>query len=1780
MKIAIIDCIGLHYDGTTLQKRGIGGSESAIISIAKELVKLGLEVTIFNDCNTEETNPGIYDGVTYQPIGSSVKDKFDIVISQRTVIPFTPIDQYDIVRQPPPRDYDPRWFTQFQSKDILKILWMQDTFIWGDLILEDLVVNGHIDEVFNLSDWHISYTINCDHGKKRIFEVLKDKIFHTRNGINRWIEEVDISAKDPHHFVYNASITKGMIPLVKHIWPKVKQRVPQARLTIIGGYYDFKDNDKSPYKDQWLDLYQSAKNDTSITFTGIIPQPKIAEIVANASYMIYPGAYPETSGIATIESVNYNTPILGTRFGAMNESGTEAAGYYIDYAIEPNSLFPGIPLEEQVNKFVEMTVNAVNTPYLHQQKMYACNNIKDISTWDTIALQWKQHFYHKFNQRLSDDEQKRVDWINYRVHKVFERRYSNPEEVQNYTSPELVQSLDQKRVRVAIIDIIGTCYDGDTLHRRGLGGSEAAVVQVANELSHIGFDVTVFNACDEDDCFPGVYGNVMYLPLNEIENAKDFDVVISSRVGTPFVPEYWNIEQASVRKVPYEYFRNIQNAKIKVLWMHDTFSSNDIIIEKLLVEQHINELWTLSDFHYNYLTNNTHGSTYSQMRNYEVLRNHTWITRNGMKLSKQIRNLSNKEPHHFVFNSNRLKGLHPLLHDVWPQVKKRIPNAKLTVVGGYYKLSKAVAYDNEYEDFMKMVGDAKDDASITFTGILSLESIYDIYAKASYLLYPTEYPETFGISTLEAQYHDMQVLTCKFGALEELAQPSDSMIDYSCTPNALKHDINRFEQAERLADLALKTVNQKNKSNQLKKFEQIREIAGWDTVALEWKQHIYSKLDLYLSASESEQSLYTRSQWQKIFGRRVTAPEQWVAPFSNDQRKIVVISPFYNADQFIERCIHSVAAQIYDNYEHILIDDCSTETSNAALNTIANLPENIRHKFKLIKNSTNQGAVYNHINTIRDLNDDDIVILLDGDDWLTNSPDIFQYYNRIHENNDFTYGSCWSVVDNIPLVSQPYPSQVKANKSYREHMFNWYAPYTHLRTLKAKLIKYEDDSVFMDKEKNWFKAGGDLATFYQAIENCDSDRIYCSADVVYQYNDAHPHNDYKINGEEQTKTARSIARIPAPPKEMFTVTIPTMWRCLDIFQRALIEYCNCDYINEVIIVNNDVKITPDWEILNHEKMIILNQEKNIKVNPAWNLGVKLAKNDRVAIINDDVVFDIKIFEKLQSKINNKSGVHGFITGEAHFNHPISTDYSISFMNMQHGISLFGFGMAMFLHKSNWIPIPEQFEIYYGDDFIIKTHMDKNLTPVMIYNHKFESPMASTSSDSLIVSDSYERESLLWQNMINQNNAPKKILIAIPCKNDIEADTFKSIYDLEVPEGYVTEFQYFYGYAVDQVRNLIAHWVVNTYDYLLAIDHDVVFPADTLKKMLVHDKPIVSGVYRQRLEPQMIELYDLNMHRLDVSQLTGTLQEIGGCGFGCVLVKKEVFSAIQYPWFFYHQALNHNHTFSEDLDFCKKVLEKGFKIYADSSILCKHIGQKVFEIELPKLQEDSITARLRELSNMDLLPSTHISYLKKIGHEGVQPKVIYDIGACVLHWTNSAKRIWPNSQFVAFEAMNSTEFLYQESKMPYVAGALLYKEDDVDIKFYQNLEHPGGNSMYRENPELSPAAKFLFDDHHMVMKKGMRLDTLVKMFNFDQPDLIKMDVQGAELDVLLGATETLKNCKDLILELQSEEYNIGSPKFDEVKSYLKSIGFQLVHGPFSSTTKFDGDYHFSRSHSLQ
>lgn len=201
--------------------------------------------------------------------------------------------------------------------------------------------------------------------------------------------------------------------------------------------------------------------------------------------------------------------------------------------------------------------------------------------------------------------------------------------------------------------------------------------------------------------------------------------------------------------------------------------------------------------------------------------------------------------------------------------------------------------------------------------------------------------------------------------------------------------------------------------------------------------------------------------------------------------------------------------------------------------------------------------------------------------------------------------------------------------------------------------------------------------------------------------------------------------------------------------------------------------------------------------------------------------------------------------------------------------------------------------------------------------------------------------------ITVDSKRKKILIAIPTAKYIESETFKSIYDLKIPENYETEFQFFYGYNIAQIRNLIAHWAKN-YDYLFSVDSDIVFEKNTLEKLLQHDKDIVSGLYIQRKEEKILEIYESNeiggVKNIALEKtLKQKLIEIEACGFGCVLIKSEVIEKIGYPQFVYKDALDHRNTISEDIYFCKRAKQEGFKLWADTTIVCEHIGTKKFKV---------------------------------------------------------------------------------------------------------------------------------------------------------------------------------------------------------------------------------------------
>jgi FkbM family methyltransferase len=225
--------------------------------------------------------------------------------------------------------------------------------------------------------------------------------------------------------------------------------------------------------------------------------------------------------------------------------------------------------------------------------------------------------------------------------------------------------------------------------------------------------------------------------------------------------------------------------------------------------------------------------------------------------------------------------------------------------------------------------------------------------------------------------------------------------------------------------------------------------------------------------------------------------------------------------------------------------------------------------------------------------------------------------------------------------------------------------------------------------------------------------------------------------------------------------------------------------------------------------------------------------------------------------------------------------------------------------------------------------------------------------------------------------------------------------------------------------------------------------------------------------------------------------------------------------------------------------------------------------------NNYTSYYRNLHNDISIPANHINYLKTIDYS---PNIIYDIGSAVLHWTKEAKKIWPNSKYIAFEAVTQVEDWYKEYGIDYSIG-IFSDEIGKEVIFNCHPIYLGGNSYYKENELYSPAAKNIYTKDFEEKRLTTTIDYIIELNNFPLPDLVKIDVQGAELDILKGMEKTLKNVKHIIIELQHVEYNIGAKQINESIPFIENLGFELV--PNTTRNKYfcgngpDADYHFIR-----
>ncbi len=148
-----------------------------------------------------------------------------------------------------------------------------------------------------------------------------------------------------------------------------------------------------------------------------------------------------------------------------------------------------------------------------------------------------------------------------------------------------------------------------------------------------------------------------------------------------------------------------------------------------------------------------------------------------------------------------------------------------------------------------------------------------------------------------------------------------------------------------------------------------------------------------------------------------------------------------------------------------------------------------------------------------------------------------------------------------------------------------------------------------------------------------------------------------------------------------------------------------------------------------------------------------------------------------------------------------------------------------------------------------------------------------------------------------------------------------------------------------------HLVVSKHffgDYLLFIDSDQTFPPDTLERLAAHDVPIVAALVVAKNAPHLVVAGYGNQKEGFRSLLdwpNAALLEVDVTGFGCILIKREVFEKFPEGNAFlkiFCDVINDN--LGEDWSFCIRAKELGFPIYVDTSIPIGHIGKYIYTTE--------------------------------------------------------------------------------------------------------------------------------------------------------------------------------------------------------------------------------------------
>ena len=230
-----------------------------------------------------------------------------------------------------------------------------------------------------------------------------------------------------------------------------------------------------------------------------------------------------------------------------------------------------------------------------------------------------------------------------------------------------------------------------------------------------------------------------------------------------------------------------------------------------------------------------------------------------------------------------------------------------------------------------------------------------------------------------------------------------------------------------------------------------------------------------------------------------------------------IVTPVYNAEQWIGKCIRSVLEQNDENWTQIIIDDGSTDDTLEMAYDTAQSDERVI----IVPGHENRGVMHSHLlghNFFTNESKEDVFVHLDGDDWFY-SKESLRLIRSAYDTFDSwaSYGN-YIATDDSPSVCRYW--DFSKNPVRRGILEGW--PFSHVRTFKKFLWDELEDSDFRDCNGEYYTAACDTAIMCPILEMAANKVAFFNSPLLV-YNRGNPLNEDKAAMHEQVRCALDVA---------------------------------------------------------------------------------------------------------------------------------------------------------------------------------------------------------------------------------------------------------------------------------------------------------------------------------------------------------------------------------------------------------------------------------------------------------------------------------------------------------------------------------------------------------------------------------------------------------------------------------------------------------------------------------